>query len=87
MFFLKLSSSGETAFGAKKALSVDVKKYSFIHWKWKADRLPEGGDIRRANCDDQALQLYVVFRHSDSPGSIIHRRLHISGIERRPKAL
>ena len=59
--FLRMSAGGKTAFGVKKAVSVDVRTYPFLHWKWKAYRLPDGGDIRRADRDDQALQLYVVF--------------------------
>lgn len=59
--FLRLISSGQTAFGIRKDISVDIRNYSYLHWNWEALRLPEGGDIRLANKDDQALQLYLVF--------------------------
>ena len=59
--FLRLFAGGQTAFGVKKNVSVDIRTYPFLQWRWRVHRLPDGGDIRRADRDDQALQLYVVF--------------------------
>lgn len=59
--YLRLSASGKTAFGVKKNVSVDVGAYPYLRWRWKVNRYPSGGDIRRADRDDQAIQLYVVF--------------------------
>jgi hypothetical protein len=58
---LRLSGCGKTAFGLKREVEVDTVRYPFLQWQWKADRLPAGGDIRLADRDDQALQLYVIF--------------------------
>ena len=60
-FYLRMKSSGDTAFGVRKEISVDVRKYPFMHWTWKAQRLPAGGDVRQADRDDQVLQVYVIF--------------------------
>ncbi|MGV8058333.1 MAG: DUF3047 domain-containing protein [Smithellaceae bacterium] len=65
--FLRLTCSGQTASGIKKDISVDVRKYSYLHWSWQALRLPERGDIRLANHDDQALQIYVIFPGTGFP--------------------
>lgn len=61
-FYLRMKSSGYTAFGVKKEISVDIRKYPFVHWTWKAQQLPQGGDVRRADRDDQALQVYLIFQ-------------------------
>ena len=29
--------------------------------RWKVERLPKGGDVRKAGANDQASQLYVAF--------------------------
>jgi len=58
--FLRLLSVGD-AFGLKKEMSFDIRKYPYLSWKWKAIRLPKGGDIRKRETDDQAGQIYVVF--------------------------
>jgi len=58
--FLRLLSVGD-AFGLKKEMSFDIRKYPYLSWKWKATRLPKGGDIRKRETDDQAGQIYVVF--------------------------
>jgi len=49
------------AFGIKKEFSFDIRKYSYLTWRWKATRLPKGGDIRKRETDDQAGQIYVLF--------------------------
>lgn len=65
--FLRMSSSGRKAFGIRKEISVDVRRHPCLHWSWKALRLPEGGDIRLADQDDQALQIYVIFPGTGFP--------------------
>jgi hypothetical protein len=49
------------AFGIKKEFTFDIRKYSHLTWRWKATRLPKGGDIRKRETDDQAGQIYVLF--------------------------
>ena len=60
--YLRMKSSGHTAFGVRKQLSVDIRQYPYLHWTWRAQRLPAGGDVRRADRDDQALQVYLIFQ-------------------------
>jgi len=48
-------------FGIKKEFSFDIRKFPYLSWKWKAIRLPKGGDIRKRETDDQAGQIYVLF--------------------------
>jgi len=59
-FFLHLISE-KTSFGLKKNISIDIKKYPYITFTWKVEKLPEGGDFRKEETDDQAAQLYIVF--------------------------
>ena len=58
--FLLLHSVND-AFGVKKELSFDIRKYPYLTWRWKALRLPPKGDIRKKETDDQAGQVYVLF--------------------------
>jgi hypothetical protein len=44
-----------------KKISFDIRKYPYLSWRWKAGKLPEGGDIRKRETDEQAGQVYVVF--------------------------
>jgi hypothetical protein len=53
------------AFGKK--ISIDIRKYPYLSWRWKASKLPEGGDIRKRETDEQAGQIYVVFPKFPSP--------------------
>lgn len=63
-FCLRLVSSGDSSFGIRREARVDVKKYPVLCWRWKAAKLPRGGDIRKSSTDDQALQVYVAFKES-----------------------
>jgi hypothetical protein len=58
--FVQLFSVND-AFGIKKEFSFDIRKYPYLTWRWKATRLPKGGDIRKRETDDQAGQIYVLF--------------------------
>ncbi|MDA8126172.1 MAG: DUF3047 domain-containing protein [Deltaproteobacteria bacterium] len=64
--YLRMVSQGDRAFGIKKELAVNLRETPFLNWQWRVNRLPQGGDIRRADRDDQALQIYLIF---GTPGS------------------
>jgi len=59
-YFLRMLSVNDY-FGLGKKLSFDIRKYPYLSWRWKAGKLPEGGDIRKRETDEQAGQIYVVF--------------------------
>ena len=58
--FVQLLSVND-GFGIKKEFSFDIRKYPYLTWRWKATRLPQRGDIRKKETDDQAGQIYVLF--------------------------
>ncbi|MFY9269630.1 MAG: DUF3047 domain-containing protein [Candidatus Manganitrophaceae bacterium] len=53
--------SDKNSFGVYREFKLDPKITPILHWKWKVTRLPEGGDVRSKNKDDQAAQIYVMF--------------------------
>jgi hypothetical protein len=59
--YLQLKSDQQSSYGMKKEFKVDIKKYPFLHWRWKVTKLPRGGDIRKSDTDDQAIQIYIAF--------------------------
>jgi len=65
-FVVRLVSDHKSSFGSSGKLHVDLKEYPFLNWRWRAVRLPRGGDVRKAATDDQAVQLYVAFPRQDS---------------------
>jgi Protein of unknown function (DUF3047) len=57
---LHLKSEDESS-TISKELTVDVKEFPILQWRWKVVALPKGGDARRKDTDDEAAQLYVTF--------------------------
>jgi hypothetical protein len=53
--------SVDTSFSLQKEVSVDLKQYPVLTWKWKVTKLPQGGDFRKSGTDDQAAQLFIAF--------------------------
>ena len=49
------------SFAIQKRVKVNPLKYPVLSWKWKVIALPEGGDFRKSNADDQAAQLFLAF--------------------------
>ncbi len=37
-----------------------------LRWRWRVDRLPSGGDVRRRALDDAGARVYVGFRYAPS---------------------
>jgi Protein of unknown function (DUF3047) len=50
-----------SASGIARALRVDPAALPLLSWRWKALRLPAGGDLRTKSGDDYAARLYVSF--------------------------
>lgn len=53
--------SKNNSFGLKKEAHINIREYPYLNWRWKAVRMPPGGDVRSAKTDDQAIQLYIAF--------------------------
>jgi Protein of unknown function (DUF3047). len=60
-FCLHMISDTESSFGIRKEFKINVEEYPFLNWRWKAVKLPVGGDVRKTDTDDQAIQIYVAF--------------------------
>lgn len=54
-------TSANTSFSLQKEVNIDLKQYPVLTWKWKATKLPAGGDFRKSGTDDQAAQLFLAF--------------------------
>lgn len=55
---LHLRSRGDSS-TITKTVTVDLRATPILEWRWKAVRLPAGGDARQKQTDDEAIQLYV----------------------------
>jgi len=53
--------STKASFALEHPVDVDPAQMPFLTWHWKVTRLPEGGDFRHADTDDQAAQVLVAF--------------------------
>lgn len=69
-YVLRLASDRNSSYGIKRPLQIDLKQYPFLTWRWKALRLPQGGDVRDSQTDDQALQFYVAFPSLGFPAKL-----------------
>jgi len=58
--YLRMSSEN-TSWTLLKNIDLDIRRYPILTWRWKVTKLPEGGDVRKKETDDQAGQLYVQF--------------------------
>jgi hypothetical protein len=58
--FLRMVSRKD-AYGLKKEMKVDVRRFPYLSWEWRVWENPKGEDIRSRETDDQAGQIYVLF--------------------------
>lgn len=52
--------SKNSSFSLAKELKFDLSKYPFLNFDWQVITLPERGDVRDKDLDDQAAQIYVI---------------------------
>ena len=38
---------------------VDLKKTPIMRWRWRVNKFPAGGDVRKEGKDDQAIAIYI----------------------------
>jgi len=69
-YALRMKSDRESSFGIKKEMDVKIKEYPFLNWEWKVARLPVGADVREADTDDQAIQIYIAFKPTGWPAKL-----------------
>jgi hypothetical protein len=60
VFAVRLRSAN-TSFSLQKEAHVNLNQYPILTWKWKVTKLPDGGDFRKSDTDDQAAQLFIAF--------------------------
>lgn len=66
-YYLHLLSQGNSSFGVRTSARVNVKEFPIISWRWKVDKMPVGGDVRKKAADDQAIQVYIAFKETGFP--------------------
>ncbi len=54
--------SVKSSFALEHNVAVNIQKYNYLAWTWKAVSLPSKGDVRERSKDDQALQLLIAFK-------------------------
>jgi hypothetical protein len=60
LYALRLRSN-DTSFSFQRPVKVDIRQYPVLAWKWKVTKLPQGGDFRKSQTDDQAAQVFLAF--------------------------
>jgi len=58
--YLLAHSKGDAVQIGKK-VEVDLKKFPFLTWKWRVDKICQGGDERHKETGDSPAAIYVVF--------------------------
>lgn len=69
-YYLRMICDNRSGFGVEKVIRVNLKEYPYLNWRWKAVKLPAGGDVRKSAKDDQVLQIYVVLPATGFPSKL-----------------
>jgi hypothetical protein len=59
---LVLKAEKKSYFIGKQNLQISLSKTPFLTWRWKTQAQLNGADSRKADTDDQPINLYVTFR-------------------------
>lgn len=70
---LKMASNEATGTILYDIANIDLKKYPYMRWKWRADVLPKGADGMDPDKDDQAIGIYIGTGSTFSQESMAYR--------------
>jgi hypothetical protein len=56
--------AADASFSVNREVTVDVRRFRHLKWRWKADELPVDGDVRTKR-NDQVLQVFLIFDGSN----------------------
>lgn len=51
------------ASGLTREVTIDLKDYPILQWRWKVSNLIQKGDIRTKRGDDYAVRIYITFAY------------------------
>jgi len=54
--------SVSSSFSLNTEVEIDLEQTPYLEWQWKITEVPKEGDFRNDDADDQAAQLFVVFK-------------------------
>lgn len=52
--------SNNNSFGLAKEIKLDIHKTPYLNFEWMIEKLPQNGDVRYKELDDQAAQVYII---------------------------
>ena len=56
---MRITADSASGVLLRELKNIDLKKYPWIRWRWKADKLPVNADARIKSKDNQGIALYV----------------------------
>jgi hypothetical protein len=57
------AESRGSASGLTREVSIDLKEYPIVAWRWKVNNVVAAGDVTRKSGDDYAARLYITFAY------------------------
>jgi hypothetical protein len=60
------AESRASASGLTREVSIDLKEYPVVAWRWKVENLIVHGDVTRKQGDDYAARLYLTFAYESN---------------------
>ncbi len=59
--FLSAKDHGQSVILAKHS-AIDIQRYPYISFRWRAHALPSGGDERYGDTNDSAAAVYIIYK-------------------------
>jgi hypothetical protein len=71
-YFLQARAKGNGSIIAKE-LNYNLKEFPVISWRWRAHKLPSGGDERYKKSGDSGAGVYIIFPSAFKPEALKNR--------------
>lgn len=73
------AASEASASGLVKPVTIDLKEYPIVRWRWKVEHLLKKSDVSRKDGDDYPARLYITFEYEPEKVSFSKRAKYQAG--------
>ena len=71
--------SDRSASGLTRKISIDLKEYPIVQWRWKVSNLIKNSDVHSKKGDDYAARLYIAFAYDPKTVGLWKRSKYQAG--------
>ena len=73
------ADSDASASGLIRKIDLDLARYPILRWRWRVERILDGGDVSKKSGDDYPARIYIAFKYEPERVGFLRRAQYLAG--------